>query len=180
DVAISLMFLSLHQLVDRDDPNRALHFADESVVAAREQGEPWLVAMCLDAVGIASLWAGDRDRAAELLTESLSLLQAMGNRWLVTFPLLHLAYVAKSGGDYDGAASLGRECLALQTEIGDRWGITLSLKVLAAAAIRKEQLERGVRLLAGGEALLESLSAAHSEKVRPDYDRLVENVRETL
>jgi predicted ATPase/class 3 adenylate cyclase len=179
-IAASLMFLSLHHLFDRGDPLQGSELAAESVAVAREHGEPWLLAICLDCAGKAALWGGDLERAGEVLEESLSLFREAESGWLVAFPLIHLGYLAIYRGDLERATALCRESLALQDRLADRWGMALSLKVLAVAAVGQGQPERGLRLLAAAEALTENLAASHAEKGRADLERTVTAARAAL
>jgi hypothetical protein len=180
NTAMALMLLTYLFVFDRWDAARSMRAAAEGADVAREQGEPWLIAICVHSMGVAALWAGDLDRAEELLEESLSLLRAIENRWLIGFPLVHLGFLATSRGELERATAFCRESLALQARLGDRWGMALSLKVLAEVAVGQGQPKRGARLLGASAALYESIGACTAEKRPPGHERVVAAMQEVL
>jgi predicted ATPase len=180
NTAMALMLLTYQHVFDRWDAARSMEVAAEGVAVAREQGEPWLIAICLHSMGLAALWQGDLDRAEAILEESLAIFREIESRWLIGFPLVHLGFLAASCGEWARATAYCRESLARQSRLGDRWGMALSLKVLAEVAVGQGQPARGARLLGASEALYECLGALVSERRPAGYERVVAAVQETL
>src|SRR5262249_13979942 len=171
---------SLHHLFHRGDLFQSTRLAEESVAVARETGDKGLIAIALDAAGVAALRGGTQERAEELLEESVSLLREVGSKWLICFSLIDLGFLAISCGDFERATTLCRESLALQERLADRWGMSLSLAVLAAAAAGQGQPERAARLLGAAEAFRESIGACHSDGTPADLERTAMVARDAL
>jgi tetratricopeptide (TPR) repeat protein len=111
---------------------------EESLVCAREVGDPWLIAWALQYEGL-TLIEGDWDEidirpVVERYAEGLARAREVGDPWLVAWALQILGWAAQIQGDGRHAAALFEESLALRRLHGDKLGMAYSLTGLADVA----------------------------------------------
>ena len=123
-------------------PERAQHLLD--------------VALVCNFLGQIRLSQGDHDRAAQLFTEALNAARHAQDRFTILVSLYDLALSSQAQGDLTGAAERLQEGVSQSAEARDEPSVAYYLEALAAVAIRQDNLERAVHLLAAAGALLEA------------------------
>src|SRR5882724_13098489 len=94
--------------------------------------------------------------------------------------LNNMGEVAQEQEDYRRAAALYAESLSIRRELGDRLFIVSSLHNLAEVACSRKNYERGARLFGAAEALRELVGVPLPNAKRADFDRYIEEARDTL
>jgi predicted ATPase/class 3 adenylate cyclase len=136
------------------DVGASRQFAEEEASAARELGDPRLLASALRGLGIAALEGGDVEGAVGFLEASLEAAREAGDRRQIDMAVNNLGVAALARGDAVQAASLFEEALALERELGDEEGVANTLASLGTVAFRLGDFERA------GSVLSESLEVA--------------------
>ena len=114
------------------------------------------VALVCNFLGQIRLSQGDHDRAAQLFTEALNAARSAQDRFTILVSLYDLALSSQAQGDLTGAAERLQEGVSQSAEARDEPSVAYYLEALAAVAIRQDNLERAVRLLAAAGALLQA------------------------
>ena len=123
------------------DYTTSLVWAEASLQAAREMGEPRLVANGLSNLGAIALAAGDHDRAGALLAEAVDLARANGDPRVLALAINNLGDHALTVGDLERAQPLFEESLALLVSRGDTSNVARSQFNLGAVALRQGRLD---------------------------------------
>ena len=123
-------------------PERAQHLLD--------------VALVCNFLGQIRLSQADHDRAAPLFTEALNAARQAQDRFTILVSLYDLALSSQAQGDLTGAAERLQEGVSQSAEARDEPSVAYYLEALAAVAIRQDNLERAVHLLAAAGALLQA------------------------
>jgi predicted ATPase len=123
-------------------PERAQHLLD--------------VALVCNFLGQIRLRQADHDRAAQLFTDGLNAARSAQDRFTILISLYDLALSSQAQGDLTGAAERLQEGVSQSAEARDEPSIAYYLEALAAVAIRQDNLERAVHLLAAASALLQA------------------------
>ncbi len=123
-------------------PERAQHLLD--------------VALVCNFLGQIRLSQADHDRAAQLFSAALNAARSAQDRFTILVSLYDLALSSQAQGDLAGAAERLQEGVSQSAEAGDEPSVAYYLEALAAVAIRQDDLERAVRLLAAAGALLQA------------------------
>jgi tetratricopeptide (TPR) repeat protein len=123
-------------------PERAQHLLD--------------VALVCNFLGQIRLSQADHDRAAQLFTEALNAARSAQDRFTILVSLYDLALSSQAQGDLTGAAERLQEGVSQSAEARDEPSVAYYLEALAAVAIRQDNLERAVHLLAAAGALLQA------------------------
>ena len=123
-------------------PERAQHLLD--------------VALVCNFLGQIRLSQADHDRAAQLFTEALNAARSAQDRFTILVSLYDLALSSQAQGDLTGAAERLQEGVSQAAEARDEPSVAYYLEALAAVAIRQDNLERAVHLLAAAGALLQA------------------------
>src|ERR1700735_2204773 len=120
-------------------PERAQHLLD--------------VALVCNFLGQIRLSQSDHDRAAQLFTEALNAARSAQDRFTILVSLYDLALSSQAQGDLTGAAERLQEGVSQSAEARDEPSVAYYLEALAAVAVRQDNPERAVRLLAAAGAL---------------------------
>jgi tetratricopeptide (TPR) repeat protein len=134
-------------------PERAQHLLD--------------VALVCNFLGQIRLSQADHDRAAQLFTEGLNAARSAQDRFTILISLYDLALSSQAQGDLTGAAEHLHEGVSQSAEAGDEPSVAYYLEALAAVAIRQDNLERAVHLLAAADALLQAKGSGWLHAVVP-------------
>jgi tetratricopeptide (TPR) repeat protein len=144
-VSISHLALALRQLGRHD---RADTLFDDSVQAARQDGDPWALSLALNNRGDDLLRErGDTARARPLLEESLALRRTLGEPRGLAATLSNLGELALLDGNADWAARLFAETLTLAQQAGLVPHTAWALTGLGLAAVYQNDNERATPLL---------------------------------
>jgi predicted ATPase/DNA-binding SARP family transcriptional activator len=174
-MALGLAGLAVHSAISHET-EQAIALAEESLVRAREAGDPWLIGRCLHVLGLAVCNGGEGERAISLFQESLALLRPVGERGNMSYALVNLGAAAQARGDYEAARGAYREALICNHELRNRVGMAMVLECLAEVAVAENRPEQGARLMAAAEGLLDTTGAFWS----PSYVASRERTRTTL
>jgi predicted ATPase/DNA-binding SARP family transcriptional activator/Tfp pilus assembly protein PilF len=144
-VSTSHLAIALRQLGRHD---RADTLFDDSVQAARQDGDPWALSLALNNRGDDLLRErGDTVRARPLLEESLALRRTLGEPRGLAATLSNLGELALLDGNADWAARLFAETLTLAQQTGLVPHTAWALTGLGLAAIHQNDNERATPLL---------------------------------
>ena len=134
-----------------------LQEAGNDRLAGPERAEHLLdVALVCNFLGQIRLSQADHDRAAQLFTEALTAARHAQDRFTILVSLYDLALSSQAQGDLTGAAEHLQEGVSQSAGAGDEPSVAYYLEALAAVAIRQDNLERAVHLLAAAGALLQA------------------------
>jgi non-specific serine/threonine protein kinase len=162
------------------DYARAEALYTESLNLRREIGDSWGIASSLNNLGGVAFSQGDCKQALSLHSESLALRRTLGDKRGISMSLNNMGEVAQQQEDYRRAAALYAESLSIRKELGDRLFIVSSLHNLAEVACSRKNYERGARLFGAAEALREMVGAPLPNAKRANFDRYIEEARDTL
>jgi len=122
----------------------------ESLRLARQVGDPWLIAFCLQHAGFDLVngngGAADPEQARSLFEESLRLARQTGDPWLIAWALHHLGRTALVQQDFGNAVALLEQTLALRRQMDDKVGIAWSLALLGGVAHETGDYTRAIAL----------------------------------
>jgi hypothetical protein len=102
-----------------------------------------------------------------LFTEALNAARSAQDRFTILISLYDLALSSQAQGDLTGAAERLQEGVSQSAEAGDEPSVAYYLEALAAVAIRQDNVERAVRLLAAAGALLQAKGSGWLHAVVP-------------
>jgi predicted ATPase len=156
-----------HLLALQHQDARASELLEQTLAPLQEAGNDRLagperaqhllnVALVCNFLGQIRLSQADHDRAAQLFTEGLNAARSAQDRFTILVSLYDLALSSQAQGDLTGAAERLQEGVSQSAEAGDEPSVAYYLEALAAVAIRQDNLERAVHLLAAAGALLQA------------------------
>ncbi len=156
-----------HLLAWQHQDARASELLEQTLAPLREAGNDRLagperaqhlldVALVCNFLGQIRLSQADHDRAAQLFTEALNAARSAQDRFTILVSLYDLALSSQAQGDLAGAAERLQEGVSQSAEARDEPSVAYYLEALAAVAIRQDNLERAVHLLAAAGALLQA------------------------
>lgn len=136
-------FLGDIELSIRGNRERAAGLLADALAAARELGDPWIVARTLLVTGWEPYWRGDFDTARAMFREALEIARAQpeGDAWAEARALVMLATLEGEYGDEEDALALCSEALALAEASGDRFSIGVAREAVGSALRRMGRLE---------------------------------------
>jgi diguanylate cyclase (GGDEF)-like protein len=137
---------------NQDDHQTADRYGHDSLRLAEAVGDRPTMAHARNALGIASIAAGDYDLANVHFLASRTIWHELGNDQGTAMALGNLSKLALRLGDIDAAGRYADQCLKLERRSGNTRGICLSLECLGQI-----RLERG-DVPGAREALQESLA----------------------
>jgi tetratricopeptide (TPR) repeat protein len=156
-----------HLLALQHQDARASELLEQTLAPLQEAGNDRLagpvrlqhlldVALVCNFLGQIRLSQADHDRAAQLFTEALNAARSAQDRFTILVSLYDLALSSQAQGDLTGAAERLQEGVSQSAEARDEPSVAYYLEALAAVAIRQDNLERAVHLLAAAGALLQA------------------------
>jgi len=156
-----------HLLALQHQDARASELLEQTLAPLQEAGNDRLagperlqhlldVALVCNFLGQIRLSQADHDRAAQLFTEALNAARSAQDRFTILVSLYDLALSSQARGDLSGAADRLQEGVSQSAEARDEPSVAYYLEALAAVAIRQDNLERAVHLLAAAGALLQA------------------------
>src|SRR5690348_7863080 len=156
-----------HLLALQHQDARASELLEQTLAPLQEAGNDRLagperlqrlldVALVCNFLGQIRLSQGDHDRAAQLFTEALNAARSAQDRFTILVSLYDLALSSQAKGDLTGAAERLQEGVSQSAEARDEPSVAYYFEALAAVAIRQDNLERAVHLLAAAAALLQA------------------------
>ena len=156
-----------HLLALQHQDARASELLEQTLAPLQEAGNDRLagplrlqhlldVALVCNFLGQIRLSQADHDRAAQLFTEALNAARSAQDRFTILVSLYDLALSSQAQGDLTGAAERLQEGVSQSAEARDEPSVAYYLEALATVAIRQDNLERAVHLLAAAGALLQA------------------------
>jgi predicted ATPase/DNA-binding winged helix-turn-helix (wHTH) protein len=121
-----LVYLSTFATVQRDFP-AATEFAEKSLSVYQELGDPWGIAVAMNARAIIASDRQDYLAAQSHFDESLARWRALGDRVAIARCLHTFANFVRGRGDYARARTVLEEAGRMFEEVGDRSGAAWSL-----------------------------------------------------
>jgi predicted ATPase/DNA-binding SARP family transcriptional activator len=165
----------------RGDPVEARGLANAAVAAARDAGDPWVVALATaHALVPVLVWEGDWQGAESALAEAERVYREHEYEIGVAYVLDARAFVTLQLGDHQGAVALAHASLRHSPLRENRWLAGRSLRILAAAAFAQGQPARAARLFGAADAMYEAIGALSLTAERRAVNQLPPRVREAM
>ncbi len=127
------VYLSTFATVQGDFP-AATHFIEQSLSISQSLGDPWGIAVSMNARAIIAWDRGDYGAAQSHFDESLACWRALGDRVAVARCMHTLGNFLRVRGDYGRARAALEEAGRIFEELGDRSGAAWSLNQLGDIA----------------------------------------------
>ncbi|HUK68842.1 MAG TPA: NB-ARC domain-containing protein, partial [Streptosporangiaceae bacterium] len=156
-----------HLLALQHQDARASELLEQTLAPLQEAGNDRLagpvrlqhlldMALVCNFLGQIRLSQADHDRAAQLFTAGLNAARSARDRFTILVSLYDVALSSQAQGDLAGAAERLQEGVSQSAEARDEPSVAYYLEALAAVAIRQDNPERAVHLLAAAGALLQA------------------------
>jgi predicted ATPase/DNA-binding winged helix-turn-helix (wHTH) protein len=142
--------------------DETLDFAQQSLAAARQLGEPGRLVWALDIYGLAMVCVNRLEPALKAKEEALDLARRLGDGAAISAMLNNLAAVKSSAGDVEAAERYFRESLEWARHHSGRVANVLVLDNLVRLLVARDALEEARQLV------IECLPLARDEKVSVD------------
>jgi len=184
--AWALVFLGYVKL---GEPDEAMPIAEVGLALFRELGYLLGIAQGLNIVGEIARRSGDDERAERAYEECLEICRQTGEMRRIGFMYENLSMIAMHRRDYERALALARQALQLAVDRGNVTNMAFSLVGVAGsihglhqqgAASQRDYQQKAARLLGASDAALERMGAFLQAADKPEYDRIVVEVREQL
>jgi class 3 adenylate cyclase/tetratricopeptide (TPR) repeat protein len=136
-------FLADLALTAHGDDERAAVLFEDSLEAARRQGEPYALARSLLMAGWAPFWRNDLDLAERRFLEALGVTRSSSrdDAWAESRSLVGLANVTSARGDEQEALALAMEALRLGRDSGQSFTSAVAAENVAASQRRMMLLD---------------------------------------
>jgi predicted ATPase/DNA-binding CsgD family transcriptional regulator len=118
----------------------------QAVSLAREVGDPYLLSNTLGTLGETLVDRGETRRGRPLVDEALALMRKTGDLAGTHAAIVRRAHAAIAEQDDSLAADCLREALRIGRELGDRYQLGEILEGVAQLAVRRGDVDRGLRL----------------------------------
>ena len=105
----------------RSDPETARSYLHDALVTARAIGDPRLISLALNYLGLAALSLGQTGEAERVCQEALPIAQQHQDNYQASLALQSLGRVALARGAYPEAEALINHGLAIAREMSDSW-----------------------------------------------------------
>jgi tetratricopeptide (TPR) repeat protein len=162
------------------EPEVALPIAVEGLSLFRELNYQPGIAQALNIVGEIARLSGDDEHAKRAYEECLVVSRATGETRRICYICNNLAYIAQHEGQHKHAIDLGRQSLLLAHDRKVDKDMAEALSTLAGSIGALGQPRKAAQLLGASEAGLERMGAFHTPSDRPEYDRIIAEVRAQL
>ena len=166
--------------IDRGEPNLAISLLHEAREIAASLDDDWEQAATTNLLGVAMGMIGE-------YAQSVELHRAAGDIWLALQDIGHVppalasqAWSSLQAHDLPQAAGAYAEALRFALDAEDAWYVAWCIEGAGGIACQRGEWERGVALLATGEAHHVSLGIQHRPHVTAVDDRLKAAARQRL
>lgn len=150
---------------------------EESLRAAHASGNAWTIAMATHNAARLAAAGGMTDEAMARFEEAGVLFDQMGNQSMHNVNRSEMAHFLRNQGRYPEALSVYRETILFWQEIGHLAAVAHELECIAYVAVVYEEGKRAAKLLGAAEALRESTGSSLTPLERPEYERIVSQLR---
>jgi non-specific serine/threonine protein kinase len=175
--AWSLIFLGYVMLGETD---AAIEVVEEGLALFRELGHKPGIAQALNIVGEVARFGGEDARARRAYEECLVVSQETGETRRIVYVYYNLGFLAQHEGDHEKAKDLLHKGIQLARSLNISLQIAEGLAYLAGSIGAAGQPQRAARLLGAWEAALERMGAFPQPADKPEFDRIIANVRAQL
>jgi predicted ATPase/DNA-binding CsgD family transcriptional regulator len=175
--AWALTFVGLTRM---REPETAIAIAEEGLAMFRALNFQPGIAQALNIIGEIARLNGDDDRAERAYEECLAVSHETGETRRICYLRQNLALIAQHRGNHSRAIELVRQALELARARKDKHDIAEGLAILAGSVSALDDLQKPARILGASEAALERLGTFHQPADKPEYDRIVAEVRAQL
>ena len=148
--------------------------------AADQAGNPFAIAFSRLNGGRLAGWAGRMDEARSLFAEAYAGYRQIGDTRFELVARSDLAHALRRGGAFDEAEAIYRETIRAWQHLGSRGAIASQLESFGFLAQARGDPRTAARLLGAAEILRERVAAAMLPFERVEYERHVEQLRESL
>ena len=148
--------------------------------AADQSGNPFAIAFSRLNGGRLAGWAGRMDEARSLFAEAYAGYRQIGDTRFELVARSDLAHALRRGGAFDEAEAIYRETIRAWQHLGSRGAIASQLESFGFLAQARGDPRTAARLLGAAEILRERVAAAMLPFERVEYERHVEQLRESL
>jgi non-specific serine/threonine protein kinase len=176
---LALLLLG-HVAADEGDFAGSLPLFERAAAAYRSLGDRRGVAVALNDLGVSRFMLGEYEAAATDCDEAVALSAEVGDRQATATHLVAASLPLLELGREAEAVARIEESVQIAQELGFKQTIANALTTLAAVAVRRNELERGARVLGAAEALLESIEGGWDVADRANHARVVAALGEAL
>ena len=166
--------------MDRGQAELSIPPLEEALASFRQLGATAWAGLTLSYLAMAASRMQDDERARTLADEALHLCRQAEFATGMAITFGRLGSQAFKEGRHEEAEHFFREALALRLKLDDRYGMANQLTEFAYVVAACGDAERAARLDGAAAALRQVTGAKITEAHRADYDRLVDDLRETL
>ncbi|MCO6450633.1 MAG: tetratricopeptide repeat protein [Caldilineales bacterium] len=153
------------------ETEQALAMLDRAMPIAREIGDPWQIAFCLNNYGEVARAKGEYEKAEEFYRQTEEQYRVADARGDHARLLNTLAFVALHHHEFEKAEVLFHQSLSDYRELGNKRGVAESLAGLAGLAVLQDHARWAVPLFSAASTLLESFGAAWWPADRLEHER---------
>jgi DNA-binding NarL/FixJ family response regulator len=153
---------------------------EEGLVVCRQSGDLRQITSALAGLGELAIRRGQYERARDFLGESLDISQRSGDKWGIAIALGSLGWIALIRRDLREMRRLLSESLDIRMVTGDKGGIAWCLEKLAETASLQSHFRPAVIIFGAAAGLRATLGSAIDAADRPDYDRMISEIRSKL
>lgn len=162
------------------DTETARRLLEESLAIRREIGDKWGIAACLTSLGDFAVEEGHFSEARTHLLQALSLRREIGDAWAISESFIYLGYLEYAEGKYNHADATWTQAL-IQTYAQQNYFFSAyCLSGLAAAAMKKGNIEKAVYLAGMVTNLLSTLKVQLSRAFQGYHDEVVSTGQEKM
>jgi predicted ATPase/class 3 adenylate cyclase len=148
--------------------------------AADRSGNPFAMAFARLNRGRITAWTGHLDEARQWFAEALDGYREIGDHRFQLITRSDLAHALRRGGALDEAEEIYRETIRAWQHLGSRGALCSQLESFGFLALARNDSRRAARLLGAAEILREGASATMLPYERVEYDRYLDQLRESL
>ena len=148
--------------------------------AANRTGNAFAIAFAALSHGRVSGSLGRVEEARHWFREAIGAYQEMGDQRFVCAVRSDLAHALRQAGSYDEAEALYRQTIHGWQHFGNRGAVANQLESFAFIALARDDTDRAARLLGAAEAIRDVADAPMTPYERPEYDRQVRRLRESV
>ncbi|MFN2303625.1 MAG: tetratricopeptide repeat protein, partial [Anaerolineales bacterium] len=142
------------------NPEKARRILEEALSLATQISENWILSFVKNNLGEVARVLGEYDQARSYYEECMLLLENTGDRGDMARFVHSLAYLDQHEGRLDKAAIQFKKGLLMFRRLGNRRGIAECLAGLAGLRAKQGNPQKGARMLAAAERLLQSTGGA--------------------
>jgi tetratricopeptide (TPR) repeat protein len=179
---LALVFSTHAQMIyfSTRDGVQAKVYLDEAIRLSLEVGYRWETAFSIFGQGRLAANLGDMDTARAKFNEGADIARHMGNKRMVYTNRSELAHALRENGSLNEAYEIYQEVIPGWKDLGHRAALAHELECIGYILWRREEPERGVRLLSAAQTIRHSIGAPRTAFEEIEYEKEIAAVRGLL